>query len=166
MQRLTIGQKSRWKAAPCFFYSTNDLNYYFKCNRKPRHDIALKFYTEVHNNWTELNCIHELDLTIIHNQVIWENRYITIQHNPYLWEGWLQKGILRIKDILNDHGTFMDLDALHNKYDLNSNFLQLLHTLFILTFCNYFYSFCIYFLNKLFAHNFYTNLTRTFYINF
>ena len=58
-------------------YKTGDLNYYFKFNRIPSNN-GNKFYEKTLHYWNELKKIRIPTGEIIHNQTIWENRYITI----------------------------------------------------------------------------------------
>ena len=126
VKRLCDESSGRWKAAPSLFYGTNDLNSYFKFNHKYRSDITINFYTEVHNYWAEINEVHSPSADVICSQVIWNNRYITIGNKTFLWSNWLQHGIVRVRDLMDDDGAFLDCEQIGLKYGIRCNFLNVL----------------------------------------
>ena len=117
---------ANWKAAPKYFYKTNDLNFYFSCNQATlRNLLPLKFYENVHNVWSEMCSILTPSKNIIINQTIWCNRYVTIQNKPFLWQRWKEAGINKISDLINgDH--FLSAAELSHKYNIQINFLEAL----------------------------------------
>ena len=87
VKRLLDKSKARWKAsAPTFL---NNTHLYFQCNQSKTEKIKSKFYADVHNFWSEIQAIEQPTSAVIKNQVIWENRYITIQNKPFRWQKWL-----------------------------------------------------------------------------
>ena len=71
--------------------------------------------------WSELQEIRIPTVEIIHNQTIWENRYITISNRPYIWSNWAAKGIVQIHDIIKENGDFLNHSEIKKKYDINSH---------------------------------------------
>ena len=126
IKRLCDESNGKWKAAPSAMYKTSDLKFYFKCNYSCRKDIPCKFYTDVHNYFSEINTLQCPNEEIIKNQVIWNNRYITIQNKPFVWENWLQHGILRVKDLIDEEGHFIDATVILHRYGIRCNFLSVL----------------------------------------
>ena len=125
IKRLLQNKTGKWRYTAAKFYKTNNLNYYFKCNRIPS-DIGNKFYEETLHYWSELQQIRIPTVEIIHNQTIWENRYITISNRPYIWSNWAAKGIIQIHDIIKGNGDFLNHNEIKEKYDINCNFLNTL----------------------------------------
>ena len=125
IKRLLQNKTGKWRYTAAKFYKTNDLNYHFKCNRIPS-DIGNKFYEETLHYWSELQEIRIPTVEIIHNQTIWENRYITISNRPYIWSNWAAKGIIQIHDIIKGNGDFLNHNEIKEKYDINCNFLNTL----------------------------------------
>ena len=107
IKRLLQNKTGKWRHTAAKFYKTNDLDYYFKCNRIPS-NIGNKFYEETLHYWSELQEIRIATVEIIHNQTIWENRYITISNRPYKWSNWAAKGIVQIHDIIKENDDFLN----------------------------------------------------------
>ena len=126
INRLTDSSCARWKAAPSVFYRTQDLRFFFQCNHARKNDLKPLFYNEVHNALSDINIVSAPNVTCIMNQVIWLNRYITIQNIPFLWSEWLHHGILRISDITDEHGNFLSVLDIRDKYGIQCNFLNIL----------------------------------------
>jgi hypothetical protein len=64
--------------------------------------------------------------TNIQNQVLWFNSDITIDGSPFFFPKWYEKGILYVRDLLDQNGNFLSSDDLNNKFGLESNFLNIL----------------------------------------
>jgi hypothetical protein len=124
--RLTDSSNGRWKAAPSLFYKTVDLNFYFCCNQSCDPCIKPNFYQDIHNFWSKLQVIKIPNAAIIKNQIIWNNRYITIQKKTVKWDTWIQHGILKINDIIHSSGHFLDHTEISCKFDIKCNFLNIL----------------------------------------
>lgn len=126
VKRFCDGSDVNWKAAPSVFYGTKDINFYFKCNLGQRKDIDSRFYTDCHNFWCSLNNINPEDGCSIRNQVLWNNQYITIQNKPFIWDQWVKHGIIRVGNLINSVGMFLDSKEIYNKFGLKCNFLNIL----------------------------------------
>ena len=92
--------------------------------RKSKTTITPKFYEEIHNNWSDLHCIDTIEHSVILNQVIWKNRYLTINKRPFMWKEWIDRGIVYIQDIVNDEGNFLSQTDISNIYNIKCNFLN------------------------------------------
>ena len=75
--------------------------------------------------WSEMNC-HPLDMenTQLQNQLIWYNSSIRIENKPFYKKKWAQKGINRLRDLVNDQGVLYTLEQFNNKYDMSMNFVE------------------------------------------
>ena len=131
IKRWLQNKAGKWRHTAAKFYKTNDLNYYFRCNRIPC-NIENIFYDETLHYWSELQEIRTLAVEIIHNQTIWENIFITIFNRPYIWSNWVEKGSVQIHDIIKENGDFLNHSEIKEKCDINCNFLnslQIRHSL-------------------------------------
>ena len=126
VKRLLDKSKARWKASAPTFLNTNNTHLYFQCNQSKTEKIKSKFYADVHNFWSEIQAIEQPTSAVIKNQVIWENRYITIQNKPFRWQKWLQHGIRHVRDILSDEGDFLSHEEINHRYGVQCNFLNVL----------------------------------------
>ena len=124
--RFISTQDCNWKAAPSLFYHTRDLNFHFMCNHKSKKNLVPKFYEDIHNNWSQLNEMRTPHVNLIRNQVLWNNRYITSERDPIFWKSWMQHGILKVNDIIDNNGDFLSHEALSQNYGLHCNFLNTL----------------------------------------
>ena len=83
------------------------------------------FYQNILHSWIELKP-HCIIVQEIYNQTLWFNKNITINGQSFLWQNWYDKGILFIKDIITENGDFLSEDQIKDKYDVKTNFLQVL----------------------------------------
>ena len=123
INRLCTDNEVRWKAAAMYFFQTKNFDYYFKCNQGP---LKLKsmFYQMIQNVWSELTEAKDPDFPTVCNQVLWNNRYITVNNKPLKWKNWYKQGILKVADILNDKGDVLTHEEINRKYQVNCNFLN------------------------------------------
>ena len=128
IKRFSDSSNGKWKAFPSLFYKTSDLSFYFMCNQPPTTaNIKPCFYKTVQHTWAHLTAIDERNLTSenIINQCIWNNRYITIENNSFVWRLWKAAGIYKIGDIFTN-GSFLNVNDYYVKYGIRTNFLELL----------------------------------------
>ena len=127
VKRLTDNSPGRWKAAPSTFLETGDLKFFFKCNRTLEGSTNMpNFYVDICKAWSKINMTNAPSVNVIRNQVIWNNRYITINNSPFQWQEWLSKGVVHIGDLLDENRRFLDHNGLNEKYGIACNFLNAL----------------------------------------
>ena len=126
IKRLLDDNPGQWKKLANHFYNTQDLDFYFKCNHKENPKIEHQFYTEVHNHWSELQRVKEIDSLLVSNQVIWNNRYIMIENKPYMWRNWAGCGIAYVHDVLDENGEFLSHTEITRKFNTRCHFLNIL----------------------------------------
>ncbi len=78
VKRLTKDEKEKWMATPTVFYKTQNLSQHFLFNQD-KIKMESKFYEDIHIYWSELQGVEITKVDNILNQVIWNNRFITIQ---------------------------------------------------------------------------------------
>ncbi len=71
--------------------------------------VTSRFYQEVQNYWSEARIINNTYIKVdyIHEQVIWNNRYITMAKQSFYWKKWAKNGIVFIKDLLSNDNLFL-----------------------------------------------------------
>ena len=108
VRRLCDDSAGKWKLLPSIFFNTDNLPFFFSCNCKPvKNLVGPKFYEQIQQYWHKLTD-YEIDgADKVRNQIIWNNRFITIQNKPFLWKRWLMAGVVRINDILDNDGNFL-----------------------------------------------------------
>ena len=91
VKRFSNDSPGKWKAIPKILYKTNDMNLYFSSNIPPLETLdGPQFYKTIQNNWSEITEVRRNDNSeIIRNQILWCNRYITIQNRSFTWKKWM-----------------------------------------------------------------------------
>ena len=126
VRRLVDESLAKWKTIPKILYKSDDLNFYFSCNNLPlTENFQPIFYKNVQHYWSEMMQVHELSSSIIKNQVLWNNRYITIQNKCFYWKKWKEVGIIKVNDLM-ENSNFLSSNELSNKYNIQINFLEVL----------------------------------------
>ncbi len=112
---------------PCYFYKTTDI-YFVLVPTKPQIKIKPKFYQDIQNYWSDARTVDNTNIKVemIQDQVIWNNRYITIAKRPFYWKRWATNEIIFIKDLLGNNNKLMGHTEINNKYDIQSNFFDIL----------------------------------------
>ena len=127
VKRLTNLSRGKWKALPRIFYDTNDLKLFFSSNLPRITNVeGPQFYRVIQNNWSDITKVDTPNEDIVNSQMLWNNRYVTIQNMPYEWKRWRDAGILRVYDIIGNNGSFLDANEIFQKYRIEVNFLELL----------------------------------------
>ena len=125
IKRLLDDNPGKWKKLASHFYNTQDLGFYFKCNhKKPK--IEHQFYTEVHNHWSELQRVEEIDSLLVSKQVTWNNSYIAIENKPFMWRNGTGCGIVYVHDVLDENGGFLSHTEIARKFNTRCHFLNIL----------------------------------------
>ena len=106
VKRLLDESNEKWKAAAAYFLKTNNLKFFSNTNQTKTDSIYHKFYANFHIFWTDLQQIDKPTSPVVWNQVIWENKYITIANKPFCWQNWLHNGIICVRDLLGENGDF------------------------------------------------------------
>ena len=60
------------------------------------------------------------------DQSIWLNKNITIWNETIFWNEWYEKGITLVRDIIDESGTFYDVNSLSDLYSIKTIFLSVL----------------------------------------
>ena len=116
VKRMTDGSPQKWKAAPAIFYNTNNLSNFFSYNLKPV-SIKSQFYQDIQHYWSQLQQIKLLTPNAIFNQIIWNNRYITIKNKTIIWNKWEKKEFQKLEILLMTREIFLIMAILtkHSK---------------------------------------------------
>jgi len=86
-----------------------------------------QFYCSVLDLWQTLTKdILPRNAKELKSEYLWWNKYITMDRVSLYWHKWYKAGIKKIEDILSDDGNFMSLEELNEKYDIKTNFLNVL----------------------------------------
>ena len=128
VKRLCQAGDSKWCAA--FFSFTAHLGgtFLFECNFDI-HDLNLSlkfplFYKEIFSAWQEIHSTESSSADEYENEIIWNNRFIKIDRKSVFFPSRYRKGVVKIRDLLNDDRKFLSRVEFQEKYALQVNFLQ------------------------------------------
>ncbi len=98
----------------------------WECNLHPN-DVPIiltkeSFWRDVLTAWCHHNYECKTDLNAVLKSVIWFNSDILVNRKPIFYKKWFQKGIVYIKDLVDDNYNFLTYNALCIKYNLNVPF--------------------------------------------
>ncbi len=92
----------------------------WKCNLK---DIHLKlisnydrFWMDVLKAWSKSNYSKKINIIDILDSIIWYNSDILVNDNPIFYRKCYEKGIIKIRDILNEDNAFLSYNEFCRKY--------------------------------------------------
>jgi exonuclease III len=124
VKRLYIGKDANWTILPSLFYTTTNLEQFFKGNHPltSKHLIP-NFYLDIYKLYSKYFKLDPTDLTQILNQPLWANSYITVNNKSIHVKEWEDKGITQLKHILDRDCNFFSHSALKNTYNINTHFL-------------------------------------------
>ena len=126
-QRIRQNSGAKWKVLPehllghlgdcSFLLSCNyDINLLQVNNLPPFCLFVLKYWQDYRSLWAD-------NFTQIHNQIIWNNSNIVINQKTVFLKHWYQKGIIRLRDLLDDVDfTFLSLEKFQQKFQVQVPF--------------------------------------------
>ena len=125
--RLKTHDDASWKAIPEFCTSQYggisfliDCQYDFKSlylENLPDFYCTVLNYRQDFNNPMPHN-----ENTSIDAEIIWNNRNIKIDGKPIFYNSWFRKGIIRLRDLLNENHNFLSLVELKEKFNFVTPF--------------------------------------------
>ena len=123
-----ITSNSRWtKLFECINHCNihDIINYGDAFVRKKLTNIRNPFWKDVLIGWqTILERKIPNDTNDVYNSSLWYNTKITVGRRSVAYKNYIDKGILLIKDVLDEQGNLMSYDEFRQKYVINTNFLE------------------------------------------
>lgn len=127
VKRLTLHAFANWKLFPKFIYDTDDLEFFFCCKQQYDQNVKIpKFYKTIHNEWFKLHSVEPTSGKLIKNEVLWNNKFITVNKKPMLPGEWYRSGIVYVHDLLDQNGCFLNYTQIKEKYGVKCSFLDIL----------------------------------------
>ena len=78
------------------------------------------FYQELIELWFKISYQEPSDIIQIYNQCLWNNSFIVTQGKPIFYLSFINKGILKVSDILNDSCNLLSWQLGKSKYNLDN----------------------------------------------
>ena len=89
-----------------------------------------QFYVELMSYISDLKAISPTNNVIkaeeVIDQVIWLNKDITIKNSSFFWKTWYKKGIIHVRNLLDENNNFLNQKQIEDKYHIQCNFLEVL----------------------------------------
>ena len=122
--RLMTSDKKNWGIIPNhFFKKMGGLNFLLRCNYDTKYfNDLLVFYKKILQFFNDLRILHVYDQQ--QDIILLNNKEILVDGKPIFFSEWFKKGIISIKDLLNENGNFLTFDEFSLKYSCKTNFLQ------------------------------------------
>ena len=123
-----VEKEKQWKYTMQTILGIKNLNLFLKSNFiipphvSPFYNDVLKFWKEVKFDKCEVS-------DDILSQYIWYNQEITINKLTLYNKHFIENGIIQIKDIINENGTFKNIRELNREFGINKNYFLFYHGL-------------------------------------
>ena len=84
------------------------------------------FYKDVLNAWQRI-----VDHTLqskneVENEIIWNNKFVTIAGKSVFYRSWYEAGVKCIKDLITEDGNLVTLNVFQHNFGIRTHFLQYL----------------------------------------
>ena len=101
----------------------------FRCNYDLKYlNLSAKlptFYKDIISHWQELNKVVPTTKKDVLDQIVWNNRFITINKASVYFRNWHHAGIHKLSCLLVDYNNqFLSFNEFSQKIKVKSNFLQ------------------------------------------
>ena len=81
--------------------------------------------TDIISHWQELNRVVPSAKKDVLDQIVWNNRFITINKASMYFRNWHHTGIYKLFSLLNKHNSrFLSFNEFSRKFKMKSSFLQ------------------------------------------
>ena len=124
VKHLLNEEQQQWKMIPLYYLDKVGARLIFECNYNVKLlNIEL---SPVYNNI--LLARSELKQTMpktsqeVSHEILWNNRFITINNRSVWWKSWYMydQGLIREKDLLRENGTMCSYDKIKELYNIDS----------------------------------------------
>ena len=104
-----------------YFEPMGGIEFLLRCNYDTDYlEWIPKFYKEMLDYFKSIRYVYDGE------NIIWNNKYITVDRKSIFWKDWFEKGVIFIQDFLNINGTWMSFQEFTSKYKIRTNFLKYL----------------------------------------
>ena len=122
--RLLTASDCNWRTVPYkLFRKLWGLNFPLRCNDDTKHLPQLPFlYRNILEFFNELKTIYGYDQES--DLVLFNNKEILVDNKAVQPSKWVQKGVISMKDLLKDDGSYLSFQRISDKFACKTNFLQ------------------------------------------
>ena len=129
VKRLCSNSEAPWQHIPKLLLAGVGGTELFKCN----YDYKLldldknlpEFYKQIIHYWQDIAAATPINKTEVLSEMIWNNRFITVNGKVIRFPLWFRAGIKQIADLWDSgENRFLSFHSFRNKYKVKCNFLQ------------------------------------------
>ena len=129
VKRLCSNSDAPWQHIPKLLLAGVGGTELFKCN----YDYKLldldknlpEFYKQIIHYWQDIATATPINKTEVLSEMIWNNRFITVNGKVIRFPLWFRAGIKQISDLWDSgENRFLSFHSFRNKYKVKCNFLQ------------------------------------------
>ena len=129
-KRLSVPDCAMWKSLPLEYLRDVGGGFIFYCNFSlktlPHLSGLPLFYKDVLNAWERIVGHTPGSKYEVENEIIWNNKFITIAGKSVFYRSWYEAGVKYIKDLITENGNLMTLNAFQHTFGIKTHFLQYL----------------------------------------
>ena len=120
---LNAGDKN-WCSVPNYYFrKQGGLNFLLKCNYDTKLFPQLPaFYKNILKSFQELKILYGYDQAS--DLVLYNNKEIQVDQKTVYLSKWMEKGIVSVKDLLKEDGSYLSFREFKGKFSCNTNFIQ------------------------------------------
>ena len=120
---LNAGDKN-WCSVPHYYFrKLGGLNFLLKCNYDINYFPQLPaFYKNIFKSFQELKIVFSYDQAS--DLALYNNKEIRVDQKTVYLSKWMVKGIISIKDLLKEDGSYLSFQEFKAKFSCNTNFMQ------------------------------------------
>ena len=125
MITFILGKLSQQYCLPILAVIKNVFHYNFKASKQCRSKVSRlpKFYQELIQLWSEVGERKCSNASEICGEVVWNNAFIVANGETFYNKHFVDKGILTVKNIIDESGQPLGWAEAKQKYDLNNSHL-------------------------------------------
>ena len=134
MRRLCSEGNQPWKFIPPHFLSGVGGTLVFRCNYDLKYlNLRAKLptlYKDIISHWQELNKVVPTTKKDVLGQIVWSNRFITINKASVYFRSWHHAGIHKLSSLLDENNNrFLSFNEFLRKFKVKCNFSLQYHGL-------------------------------------
>ena len=129
-KRLSAPECAMWKSLPLEYLRDVGGEFIFYCNFSLKTLPASFWFTvvfkDVLNAWQRIVDHNPLRKNEVENEIIWNNKFVTIAGKSVFYQSWYEAGVKCIKDLITEDGNSMTLNVFQHNFGIRTHFLQYL----------------------------------------
>ena len=123
VKKLLDVKSSNWKALAWQLANVSEFDLMCKCDVKQLKTFS-PFYGQVLHAWYNLHAKEPKGEDEICNEIIWNNKYITVDGRTIFYKQLYDKGVVQVRDLLSKEGKLLTYIEFKNQYKVKINFLE------------------------------------------